>query len=97
MSWYKVELTNAQEAQGKGLEIHDKFDEVWKANGCPDDFCLFSGEVSGEFVTTLYFSPNSGDLMGKVIKENNGEECSRIRKDETKLEIGIVIDKNLLL
>ena len=93
MPWYKIELTNAQATEGKGLEIHDKFDKVWLANGRPDGFCLFSGKRSGDVVTTYYFSADSVDLMMKVIKEYNGEECSRPRRNEASLEIGNVLWK----
>ena len=97
MPWYKIELTNAQLIESKNLEIHDKFDKVWLANGCPEGFCLFSDEGSGEVATAYYFSPESVEWMMKVIKENNGEECSRPRRDEVSLEIGNVSDEKLLL
>lgn len=82
MSWYKVELTDAQLREGKALEIHDKFDSVWLANGCPEGFCLFNNKENGDITFTYYFSPDSVELMMKVIKEFNGEECSRPDRDE---------------
>lgn len=97
MPWYKIELTNTQVAEGRNLDIHDKFDKVWLANGCPEGFCLFSDEGSGEVATTYYFSPDSVVLMMKVINENNGAECSRPLSDEVTLEIGNVNDGKLLL
>lgn len=82
MPWYKIELTQVQLTESKNLEIHNKFDRVWLANGCPEGFCLFSSERKGDIAMTYYFSPDSVDLMMKVINEYNGEECSKPDKDE---------------
>lgn len=97
MPWYKIELTEAQLVDKKNLDIHDKFDKVWIANGCPESFCLFSDKDGGEFATTYYLSPDSADSMMRVIKEYKGEECSRPRKDEVAVQIGHANDENMLL
>ena len=99
MPWYKIELTNAQLIELKNIEIFDKFDAVWLANGCPEGFCLFSSERKGDIEMTYYFSPDSVDLMMKVINEYNGEECSKPDKDEVGVNpvIGIQGSGNELL
>jgi len=97
MTWYRIELTEAQLVDNKNLDIHDKFDKVWLANGCPEGFCLFSDRDSDESATTYYLSPDSVESMMKVINEYNGEECSRPRKDEVAVQIGHANDENMLL
>jgi len=82
MSWYKIEFTDPQLIDGKHNEIREKFDRVWFANGCPEGFCIFSSEQKGDIATTYYFSPDSVELMMKVIIEYNGEECPKPDKDE---------------
>ena len=61
MLLYKKELTNAQAAEGEGLEIHDRFDKIYFEKGCPDGFCLFSRKRSSDVAITYYFLLNQSN------------------------------------
>lgn len=89
MSWYKIEFTNDQVVQQEDEKIRNLFEQVWSAKGCPVGFSLYANDSIGEDVLIYYFSPDSVEVMKKMIIDNNGEQCSRPNMDEPILLFGI--------
>ena len=78
--WYKITLSNAEFAAGKGVELQNAFTDVFLGLAGPDEAGMFACRQIGKH--DYFFSPGAVRIAKPIIDLYAGVECATPKLSE---------------
>jgi hypothetical protein len=88
MTWYKVEMSLEQVANGEHIVLQNQFEGLFMAARGPKDMALFGSAFDSSEQIHLYFSPGSISHAKALIDSYGGSPCDKPSDKRLALLVG---------